>query len=233
MAKISTYPSVSSPSLSDMLIGTDVVDNNATKNFSVQSLLSLFNDPSVLTGFVPYTGATQNLDLGSYGVTADFGDFQNLMVNGSDIFAYGQFYSSSIQQAVLSNTPSQVEFENTVLGQNVSVDPNNDLFVSEEGIYMINLNARVEHTSGGGDAQLSFWLSKSGSNIPFSRQVFTVANQHVQEICYTFLIRISPNENLSIFWTTSNTNATLSPTASATFYPEAASTMIHIYKVAP
>lgn len=67
MAKISTYPGPSSPSLSDMLIGTDVNDMNATKNFSVGTLLSVAGSST----YVPYTGASANVDLGIYDITAD------------------------------------------------------------------------------------------------------------------------------------------------------------------
>jgi hypothetical protein len=65
MGKISTYPIDTNVSLSDKLIGTDNENNNETKNFTVGSLLSLANDPSILTGFVPYTGATNDVDLGA------------------------------------------------------------------------------------------------------------------------------------------------------------------------
>lgn len=65
MAKISTYPNVGTPTLSDMLIGTDVTDNNATKNFTISDVLGLI---SSLGTYVPYTGATSNVDLGGFGL---------------------------------------------------------------------------------------------------------------------------------------------------------------------
>lgn len=120
MAKISTYPGPSSPSLSDMLIGTDVNDMLMTKNFTISDIISVAgsstyvpytggnNDvfllgygfyanefvvyggtssqflkadgsidsnvyalASSLTGFVPYTGATADVDLDSYRLTTD------------------------------------------------------------------------------------------------------------------------------------------------------------------
>ena len=42
MSIIYSYPT-SQPTLQDLLIGTDVADENATKSFSVQSLVSLIN----------------------------------------------------------------------------------------------------------------------------------------------------------------------------------------------
>jgi len=47
MAKISSYTTASAPSLSDMLIGTDVANNNETKNFTLSEVLDLFQQSAV------------------------------------------------------------------------------------------------------------------------------------------------------------------------------------------
>jgi hypothetical protein len=54
MAKIDSYPLVESPiSGSDKLIGTDTVNDNATKNFTVQELLYyIFENGSALDSYV-------------------------------------------------------------------------------------------------------------------------------------------------------------------------------------
>jgi hypothetical protein len=41
MAKISSYPAISAPALDDILIGTDISNNNATKNFKLSDVISL------------------------------------------------------------------------------------------------------------------------------------------------------------------------------------------------
>lgn len=66
MAKISTYPGPSSPSLSDMLIGTDVNDMLMTKNFTISDIISVSGSST----YVPYTGATTQLNLGSHDLIA-------------------------------------------------------------------------------------------------------------------------------------------------------------------
>jgi len=53
MPKISTYTDVTSPELTDKLIGTDVNSSNATKNFTAQQLLGLLGGST--------TGAVINL----------------------------------------------------------------------------------------------------------------------------------------------------------------------------
>lgn len=67
MAKISTYPGPSTPSLSDMLIGTDVNDMNATKNFTIGDILSVSGSST----YVPYTGGNNDVFLPGYGFYAN------------------------------------------------------------------------------------------------------------------------------------------------------------------
>lgn len=41
MTKISEYPGIVTPDINDLLIGTDVENINATKNFKIQSVIDL------------------------------------------------------------------------------------------------------------------------------------------------------------------------------------------------
>jgi hypothetical protein len=66
MARISTYPIISTPTLNDLLIGTDVEDLNITKNFTIGDIASLIIGGS----YVPYIGATENVDLGAFDITS-------------------------------------------------------------------------------------------------------------------------------------------------------------------
>ena len=66
MAKISTYPILSTPSINDLLIGTDVDNLNITKNFSIGDIASFIIGGS----YVPYIGATENVDLGAFDITS-------------------------------------------------------------------------------------------------------------------------------------------------------------------
>jgi predicted heme/steroid binding protein len=65
MAKISSYPILSNPTINDILIGTDVEDLNITKNFSIGSIVDIVGDE-----FVPYVGATGNVNLGAFNITS-------------------------------------------------------------------------------------------------------------------------------------------------------------------
>jgi len=67
MAKISTYPVISIPTLNDLLIGTDVANLNDTKNFSLGDIATL-----IISGnYVPYIGANQDVFLGAFNISAN------------------------------------------------------------------------------------------------------------------------------------------------------------------
>jgi len=56
MAKISTYPEVVPPALDDLIIGTDVSNSNATKNFVIEDVLALGASYKVYTALLTQTG---------------------------------------------------------------------------------------------------------------------------------------------------------------------------------
>lgn len=66
--KISSYAVLSNPQLGDKLIGTDVNNMDVTKNFTIESLFQLGSSSGL---FVPYTGATTNVNLGANNITAN------------------------------------------------------------------------------------------------------------------------------------------------------------------
>jgi len=232
MAKISSYTVVGSPLLSDILIGSDSNDSNATKNFSIGGMLGLANDPSILTGFVPYTGATQDFALGAYGVSATFGDFGNLLVQGENAFVFGQYYSSATQQHTATGTGLPIDFPSGIISTGgITISSSNKINFAANGVYMITVTARVEHTGGGGDAQISLWATKLGGLVNLSRQVYTVANTHIQDITYSILVKVSNVDDIVINWSTTNTAAKLIPTIPGGPYPASPSVMVNVYKV--
>lgn len=89
MAKIDSYATATPPIAGgDMLIGTDINDNNATKNFTVNQLITFVNSTGT---FVPYTGATANVDLGSNTLTVDTAVFSGGIQANNIQMASGNF----------------------------------------------------------------------------------------------------------------------------------------------
>ena len=158
MAKISTYTSVL-PALGDMLIGTDVNDMDSTKNFTVGDILNL----GVSSGlFVPYTGATGDVDLGAYGLTSTrLTVSNNAEIN--QVSAYGNTFI--IADNLLTAPGLQLEFANGkyYLG---------DVISNVNGTYVLvdDANSRIEFSkairTNGSTGTAGQILTSQGSGSP-------------------------------------------------------------------
>jgi len=106
MAKISTYAIDGTPSLNDKVIGTDVNDNNITKNYTISDILSLGEA----------NGLQEVLDIGNTSTTpftisteTSFCDITNLIVS-TDLRVHGVLTDSSDAlndgTKVLGSTPT-------------------------------------------------------------------------------------------------------------------------------
>lgn len=145
--------------------------------------------------------------------------------------ANAQAFSLVTQQCVAVGTAKTVEFEVSSFSNDVTTTSNQISFTNT-GKYRIEVNARVEHTSGGGDAQLSFWLKYLSTNVANSRQVYTIANTHIQEISYSFVVDVTnTSDPILVQWSTTNLAARLIPTVAATFYPASPSVVLNVYRV--
>ena len=113
MAKISTYPIISIPTFNDLLIGTDVLNLNETKNFTILDIANLI----IVGNYVPYVGATTNVDLGIHSITAS-----SFIVPGGlsteFVKADGSLYSTAYQ--VAGNYITGLSGEATASGPGVS-----------------------------------------------------------------------------------------------------------------
>ena len=74
MPKISTYTTQSTPALTDKLIGTDSLDNNATKNFSIGSVANLIQNSNEFNVLVARNTSDQELTAAQTKTQVDFGD---------------------------------------------------------------------------------------------------------------------------------------------------------------
>ena len=74
MAKISTYPVDSTPSLSDKLIGTDAEDSNNTKNYPLSAIAELINENTQFTSVLSATSTVAQTPSGvGVATTVTFG----------------------------------------------------------------------------------------------------------------------------------------------------------------
>jgi hypothetical protein len=158
MAKISSYPSVNTPSLSDKLIGTDSNNNDATKNFTVGQLFDLYNGTN--RAYISTTSdENQFADSPNTATRVTFNNVpftNNASVSGTQI-AFGNnglyniqfsahvyndsgndYESISIWIAINGNTVSSSNFHNTfVNGEQKQINCNFPIFLGSTEYFEI------------------------------------------------------------------------------------------------
>ena len=142
-----------------------------------------------------------------------------------------QAYSLVTQQHTVINTLKNVEFEFVSFSDTITLSSNGITF-NEMGKFMIDVKVRAEHTGGGGDAQVSMWLKYPTTNVNNSRQIYTIANTHIQELSYCFAVNIAnASDSIYVQWATSNLALRFVPTLASGIYPAAPSAVLTVYKI--
>jgi hypothetical protein len=181
--KISGYALDSTPNLGDKLIGTDVDNMNATKNFTIGQVLNLGVSGGL---FVPYTGATNDVDLGlnnirSVAFIKDGGTASQFLkadgtVDSNSYLTAGniQFtqvlngFSTVAQAPSALNTPLIVSF-GAAQGSpstDVELQAGGKVIFNRAGAYFVNAYGNVERQgSSGGVSVLLFRAVLNGTQI--------------------------------------------------------------------
>jgi hypothetical protein len=129
MARISTYPNDTNVTDADKLIGTDVDNNDATKNFTIGDIVSHLAS----NHFVPYTGATQNVDLGSNSLEARNVTITNNLIADSGTVSNNFDASLGTFGVVIANFGIQLPNGPLELGPSADGGNTGDILISAGG----------------------------------------------------------------------------------------------------
>jgi len=114
MGKISTYTEVVTPSLSDLLIGTDVDSNNATKNFSIGDVLSLVATPTLDNVLTSGNTSAQNITLTGSAIFTAPTVAGNIIYSNNEMYVVGTLGDNNLSNGtlgqLLTSTGSGVEW---------------------------------------------------------------------------------------------------------------------------
>lgn len=256
MGKISTYAVDSNPSLSDKLIGTEVGNLDATKNYTISSILSLGTSSGL---FVPYTGALGPVNLGVHGITANSftkaggTSAQFLKADGSvdsttyataaSVTAlapkYGSFYDTTIQTALAANTAYPIKLNSVDTAATSGISILNDglgnptlIKASVAGVYNIAFSAQLRRTSGGSSETVDFWFKRNAVDVAWSNTSVTVqANAGLLVAAWNFFVQMDAGTEVQLIWSTTATTINIQSAPSAAPHPETPSVILTVNKV--
>jgi hypothetical protein len=141
----------------------------------------------------------------------------------------GLFYSTTNQTAAATNTGYPVEFENTYLGNGVSIGGTNDtrITVTADGVYNFQVTLQTNQTSGS-DTTVSTWINKNGTDVSYGGQEQTVKGNSVHAIFWNFSIDLLAGQYIEMYWATDDTNLSLNTQTPSSPHPGIPSAIVAV-----
>lgn len=144
-------------------------------------------------------------------------------------FPRGLFYSTQNQTAAATNTGYPVEFENTYIGNGVSIAgaDNTRITVSADGMYNFQVTLGMQHTNLS-DVTIWTWINKSGTDVPYGGQKQTIKGNADQTIYWNFSIDLEASDYIEMYWAVDDTTASLHTEAATSPHPGVPSAIVAV-----
>jgi hypothetical protein len=139
----------------------------------------------------------------------------------------GLFYSTTNQTAAATNTGYPVEFENTYIGNGVSIVSDTRITVSAAGMYNFQVTLQTKSTNSS-DTTIWTWTNKSGTPVPYGGQIQTVKGNAARTVHWNFSIDMLADDYIEMYWATSATTLSLYTQAPTTPHPGIPSTVVAV-----
>ena len=139
----------------------------------------------------------------------------------------GLFYSTTNQAAAATSTGYPVEFENTYIGNGVSIVSDTRVTVSADGIYNFQVTLQTNHTNSS-DSTIWTWINKNGTDVPYGGQIQTVKGNAASAVFWNFAIDLEAGQYLEMYWATSDTTLTMYTEAPTSPHPGIPSTIVAV-----
>jgi hypothetical protein len=137
------------------------------------------------------------------------------------------FYSTTDQTAAVVNTGYPVEFENTYLGNGVSIVSDTRITATASGFYNFQVTLQTDHV-GGSDSTITTWINKNGTDVPYGGQQQTVKGNSVHAVFWNFSIDLTAGQYIEMYWATDDTNLSLNTEAPTSPHPGIPSAVVAV-----
>jgi len=143
-------------------------------------------------------------------------------------FAYATYYSTVSQALAAANTPYLVTYNASGAVHDISLVSGTSIKVAQAGLYTINVKLQVT-SSNASSSKVYAWLAKNGSDVPGSRNDFTIkSNGDTKLMSYTNQLSLLKDDYIDIKWAGDTTSLFLDAIAATGFAPAASSARVFI-----
>lgn len=138
-----------------------------------------------------------------------------------------KFFSTVDQTAAIVNTAYALQFENTYLGEAISIT-GTQITPLYSGVYNFELSVELTSTNAN-SKELSFWVRRSGVDIANTARTHVIAGSGgVDDFEYSFTMDLTAGQYLEIMWATDDTGVTIDYQAAASPRPAVPSTLLTV-----
>jgi len=122
----------------------------------------------------------------------------------------GLFYSTTDQSATVVDTGYPVEFENTYIGNGVSIAGagNTQITVTSDGVYNFQVTLQLEKNNSAA-CSLFVWINKNGTDQPYGGQHQAIKGDDYQVSHWNFSIDLTAGQYIEMYWATDDTDLNL------------------------
>ena len=138
-----------------------------------------------------------------------------------------KFFSTVDQTASVINTAYALQFENTYLGEAISM-VGTQITPLYSGVYNFELSVELTSTNAN-SKELSFWVRRSGVDIANTGRLHVVSGSGgVDDFEYSFTIDLTAGQYIELMWATDDTGITIDYQAAASPRPAVPSTLLTV-----
>jgi hypothetical protein len=141
----------------------------------------------------------------------------------------GLFYSTTDQTAAATNTGYPVEFENTYIGNGISIAgvDSTRITVTADGVYNFQVTLQTAHTNSS-DVKITTWINKNGTDVAYGGQEQTIKGNSNQPVFWNFSIDLTAGQYIEMYWATADLSLSLDSTAPTSPHPGIPSTVVAV-----
>lgn len=141
----------------------------------------------------------------------------------------GLFYSTTDQSATVVDTGYPVEFENTYIGNGVSIAgaDNTQITVTADGVYNFQVTLQTAHTNSS-DVKITTWINKNGTDVTYGGQEQTIKGNANQPVFWNFSIDLTAGQYIEMYWATADLALSLDSTAPTSPHPGIPSAIVAV-----
>ena len=141
-----------------------------------------------------------------------------------------KFFSTTDQNAASPNTAYALQFENTYLGEAISIagGSNTQITPTYSGVYNFELSVEITSTNAS-SKELSFWVRRDGVDIATTARQHVIAGSGgVDDFEYSFTLDVQAGQYVELMWATTGTTVVLDAQPAVSPRPAIPSTLVTV-----